>query len=84
MLTPLDEHLNNLRCEDLRRIAARERLAGDVRRGRPVFSLRVYRPALHQVGCWLVLSGTYLKRRYGDMRETTPARHNHPAHSGNF
>ena len=85
MFNPLDERLNDLYREEMRRRAARERLAGESRRrGRPAHVLRMYRPALNQLGHWLVLSGTGLQRRYGDMCETVPMQHKRPAHSGNI
>lgn len=85
MFNPLDERLNDLYREEMRRKAARKRLAGESRRrGRPVFVLRMYRPVLNQLGHWLVLSGTRLQRRYGDMYETAPMQQNRPAHSGNI
>lgn len=79
MFNPMDERLNNLHQEESLRKAERERLAQQARRNRSAFSLRLYRPALHRLGNWLVLSGTHLQRRYGELPEMPRTR---PARSG--
>ncbi|MCB9450050.1 MAG: hypothetical protein H6672_01340 [Anaerolineaceae bacterium] len=84
MFNPLEHDLNKLYREEKLRKANRRRMAEEARRKPAAFSLRLHRPALNQLGRWLVLSGTHLQRRYGDLCETTAAPHNRPATSGNF
>jgi hypothetical protein len=72
-----NDYLNRLhqqhRQREMMRRAERERLAGQLRAGRPL-NIRFYRPALAAVGRWLVTSGTYLQRKSGVTVETSPRR----------
>lgn len=84
MFTPFDRHVNHLRVQDIQRNTARARLVLESDHSHHhAFVLRLYRPALSQIGFGLVQIGTHLQRRYGALH-AAPLAQQHPMRSGDY